>query len=257
MKFKISLSMLGVIFLLSACEGLFDDIYDSPSDEKKKQTVEGQLYVDASSWTVWHYIDLQAVADSILADSTYNTSAAFQSYDIPTTLSGTNDGQSGIYTYWYDVFGAGISHREFRSYTPTDPQPEPSSWTFAVHRNNVKVNGVGVFETTYTTIDSIPSDTSAFSGLTFTADEWNEEDVWTVNSQMLSGLIGNQGIKVSNVLSSWLKVEIPPMPPSFVLNNHVFIIKLHDGTYAAVQLADYQSTAGVKCCLTINYKYPI
>jgi len=50
-------------------------------------------------------------------------------------------------------------------------------------------------------------------------------------------------------------VEFPP-PPNFKLNNHVFIVRFNDGTYAAVQLENYQSPAGVKCNLTINYKYP-
>ena len=257
MKSRVSLIMLGVITLLSACEGLFEDIYDQPADTASKQTVEGQLYVDASSWTHWHYIDLQAVTDSLIADSTYNPSSAFQTYAIPSTLQGTEDGKSGIYTYWYDVYGKGISKHEFRSYSPTDAQAEPASWTFAVHRNNVRVNGIGVFETNYTTLDSIPSDTSAFSHLTFTPDQWNETDVWIIQAQMLSGLIGNQGISANSVLSGWIRVDIPPMPPSFTLNNHVFIVKLHDGTYAALQLENYQSSSGVKCCLTINYKYPI
>ena len=46
------------------------------------------------------------------------------------------------------------------------------------------------------------------------------------------------------------------MPPQFVHNNHVFILRLNDGTYAALQLEDYLSPTGTKCYLTINYKYP-
>ena len=46
------------------------------------------------------------------------------------------------------------------------------------------------------------------------------------------------------------------MPPSFTLNNHVFIIRLQNGNYAAVQLQNYMNAAGAKCWLTINYKYP-
>ena len=51
-------------------------------------------------------------------------------------------------------------------------------------------------------------------------------------------------------------MKIPPMPPAFSLNNHVFILRLKDGTYAALQLENYQSSTGKKCWLTINYKYP-
>ncbi|MDE6714946.1 MAG: HmuY family protein, partial [Muribaculaceae bacterium] len=68
---------------------------------------------------------------------------------------------------------------------------------------------------------------------------------------------GNQGILVNNVLSTWLKVNLPPIPPSFTLNNKVFIIKTPEGRFGAIQLENYQSSTGVKCCLTINYKYPL
>ena len=257
MTSKVSLTMLGTLAIFSACEGLFEGIYDQPTDGNGKQTVEGQFYIDASNWAQWHYIDLKAATDSLTADSTFDISSAFSTYEIPTTLQGAEDGKSGIYTYWYDVLGKGLSNNKFSSYTPTDAQEEPISWTIAVHRNNVRVNGIGVFETHYTDISSIPTDTSTLSNLTFTPDEWNEKDVWVVQSWMLQGFIGNQGISTNRVLSSWLTVDIPPLPPSFTLNRHVFIVKLHDGTYAALQLEDYQSNAGVKCCLTVNYKYPL
>lgn len=34
-------------------------------------------------------------------------------------------------------------------------------------------------------------------------------------------------------------------------------LTLADGSMAAVQLQDYQSPTGTKCCLTINYRYPL
>ncbi len=249
--------MLGTLTLFPACEGLFEDIYDQPTDGNDSPAVEGQLYIDASDWTQWHYIDLKAIADSIMTDSTFDASSAFRTYGIPTDREETGDGYSGIYTYWYDVLGKGLSNNRFESYYPTAAQEEPDSWTIAVHRNNVRVNGIGASETSYTDIGALPSDTAAFGRLTFTPDGWNEKDVWVVQSRMLQGYIGNQGISTNSVLSGWLSVDIPPLPPSFTLNSHVFIVKLHDGTYAAIQLEDYQSTSGVKCCLTINYKYPL
>ena len=105
-------------------------------------------------------------------------------------------------------------------------------------------------------MNDLPESSEAFADATFTEDVWNELDVWTIHAQMLQGLIGNQGIKVNPVLSSWLTVSLPPVPPVFTLNNHVFIIKFNDGTYGAILLENYQSPTGVKCCLTINYKYP-
>ena len=234
---------------LSACHGILDDIYDDPSNDVTLK--EGQLYVDASSWTEWYYIDL------------LDTNKEWVSMSIPTeklpTLSpqpSALNPQPGIYTYWYDVFGAGLSNHEFQSFTPTAEQPEPEKWHISVHRNNVRTNGGAAYETSYTSMSELPESSEAFADATFTPDTWNELDVWTIREQMLQGFVGNQGIRVNPVLSSWLKLEIPPVPPAFTLNNHVFIVRFGDDTYAAIQLENYQNTAGVKCCLTINYKYP-
>lgn len=233
---------------LSACHGILDELYDEPSDDMTLK--EGQLYVDASSWTDWYYIDLEHMAQG------------FVKMEIPTKESSTVNSQPstvnspGLYTYWYDVFGIGLSNYEFRRFTPTEAQEEPETWHIAVHRNNVRTNGGAVYETTYTSMEKLPESSEVFKEVTFTPDEWNERDVWVIREQMLQGLIGNQGIEINPVLSRWLNVSLPPIPPTFTLNNHVFIVRFNDGTYAAIQLENYQNAAGVKCCLTINYKYP-
>ena len=259
-----------VFVLLTACEGLFEGIYDQPPQEEQPAAVQvdtlpatdtaavaisGSLYIDASSWINWYYVDLQAMADS--AAQGRPTEPDLTPYPIPQTLTGKSDGKTGIYTYWFDVWGRGIANNEFRSYQPTDPQPAPSSWTFAVHRNNVRTHGGAVFETSLTDMAQLNMSREALSQLHFTADQWSENAVWTVQSQMINSLIGSQGIEVNSVLSSWLPVAIPPMPPTFTLNDHIFILRLADGSYAALQLTNYQSPKGTKCCLTINYKYPL
>ena len=125
----------------------------------------------------------------------------------------------GVGVRWYDVFGEGLSRNEFRHFYQIGAQPEPQDWDIAVHRDNVRTNGGAVCETQYTSMDDLPESSESFSDAKFVADEWNTTDVWTHNS-------------------------------------HVFIVRFKDGTHAAVQLADYRNTKGVKCYLTINYKYP-
>ena len=105
---------------LSACHGILDELYDEPSDEVTLK--EGQLYVDASSWTDWYYIDLT------------DAKKEFVRKEIPTEATDSLHrvsppplGAGGLYTYWYDVFGEGISKHEFRGFTPTDKQSEPES----------------------------------------------------------------------------------------------------------------------------------
>ena len=243
------------MFVCPSCEGIFENVYDSPAEETVV-TRAGQLYLDASDWEEWHYIDFDALADSIAANEDYNTSLAWQTCGIP--LSGASpDGRSGIYTYWYDVFGVGIENSEFQSYSETSAQEEPEKWSLAIHRNNVRLNGGAAAPTDYKEIDELPETKDFLTSLEFVGDEWNEKDVWVFREKMLSGIVGNQGIEINQVLSSWLSMDIPPMPPAFTRDSRVFIVKFPNGRHAALQLQDYVSAAGVKCCLTINYKYPL
>lgn len=247
--------------MLSGCQGILPGVYDEP-DPESVITNAGQLYIDASDWGEWHYIDFSTLEKQLKADPDLNTSSLWITYPIPVPdyepeKSTPLPEQSGIYTYWYDVFGEGISNNEFRSFSPITKQPEPERWTIAVHRNNVRTNGCGVYETSYTSIESCPADFRWLENLEYHTDEWNQTDVWAVQDRMLLGIIGNQGIYVNNTLGGWLSMDIPPMPPSFSLNPHVFILKLNDGSFAALQLADYIGVDGTKCCLTINYRYPL
>lgn len=247
-----------ILVMATACNGVMDSIYDRPTD--RVTTTRGQIYMDASDWHNWYYVDFDSLAQYIASGDSAGLARAqtrFAAYPIPTEGTGTaGEEATGIYTYWFDVFGSGISNNEKRGFTPTASQPEPPSWSIAIHRNNVRTNGGAVLETNYHSIDELPANSIEFTGATFKEDEWTENVVWTDQSQMLMSLIGCQGIKVNTVLSTWLRLDIPPMPPSFTMNPHVFIIRLANGRFAAVQLENYMNTAGTKCWLTINYKYP-
>lgn len=237
---------------LSSCEGLFSGVYDNP-EETTRSGEAGRLVIDASGWNEWHYLDFHK-----LPDGTETGSGGWTTMPVPRTpLTDGTESRHGIYTYWYDVFGSGLSHHEFREYSPTVPQGEPKEWSIAVHRNNVRTNGGAAATTTLRDIDALPGTAGFLNTLTFREDEWNQTDVWVEQGKMLSGLIGNQGIEINPVLSGWLRIMIPPMPPAFTMDDTVYVIRLKDGTYGAIQLVDYQSATGTKCVLTINYRYPI
>lgn len=256
MRIKTLLPLLGLLLLLCSCEGILDGIYDTAEPLTPAQ---GQIVVDASDWEKWYYIDLPTLHRLSEAGDDEALSAAqteHKAYPIPMELTQESDGKSGQYLYWFDVWGAGIANNEFREFTPCDAQPEPENWTFAIHRNNVRTNRGAVLETSYTSMDDLPESSQSFREMTFTADEWSENEVWDSQQQMLLCLVPSQGIYINKVLSGWLSMDIPPMPPSFTMNRHVFILRLADGTYAALQLANYLSPSGKKCHLTINYKYP-
>lgn len=246
-----------VLTAATGCNGILAGVYDEPPAEEPTVPT-GELYIDASSWSQWHYIHLPSLVEKLADDSSYNPAQAWQSYSIPMEpVEADAASKAGIYTYWYDIFGQGLTNNEFREYMATAAQPEPPQWTFAVHRNNVRTNGATVAPTSFETLDDIPSDKTFVNALTFEADSWSENEVWCDQSRMLLGMIGNQGINVNKVLSGWLTVRIPPIPPAFGLNAGVFILKLADGTLAALQLADYIGPDGTKCCLTIKYRYPL
>lgn len=156
----------GLLAMLTACNGILDDIYDEPATP-----AAGDIYIDASDWTQWHYIDLHALKEAA------------------------------------DISKVG-SH-------------------------------------------------SVFSTIDFVCDTWNQTDVWTVQDRMLQGLVGNQRIKINTELGKWLRLDIPPMPPAFTHNSNVFVVRLADGTYAAIRLKNSIGTTNRKCQLTIEYKYPI
>ena len=246
---KMTVAGVGIL-MLTSCNGIFDDIYDQP---KEIVPAKGQLLIDATSWTDWYYVDLnllQRLTEAGDEEALMKAQTEFAAYPIPMTATGEKDEseagheaatqgrKAGQYMYWFDVFGEGYQKNSFSYYTPTEGQEEPEEWTLAVHRNNVRTNGGAVLETSYTSMDELPESSEAFRNM------------------MLMGYVPSQGICVNKVLSSWLSMKIPPMPPAFSLNNHVFILRLKDGTYAALQLENYLSQEGKKCFLTINYKYP-
>ncbi len=243
--------------IFTSCEGAFEWVYDEPIEV---QSVEGQIYFDASAWDKWYYIDLKAIADSVSEDSSYDASESIVCMDIPMEAVGdtmfvNGNGLTGQYMYWYDIFGQGLVNNKFEYFIPTAKQPEPDDWTIAIHRDNVRTNGGAVWESDLTDVSLVHP--SLYSGAKFQEDEFTENDVWDDNSRMIMKYVPSQGININKVLSSWLTMHLIAPPPTFTHNNHVFVLRLKDGTYAALQLVDYVSSTNKKCCLTIKYKYPV
>ncbi len=252
--------MAGLI--TTGCEGTFDWVYDDPADEDVTTPVEGQFYFDFSDWKKWYYLDLPTAVEAVKADSTHNIADDFVEYDIPVDAIGDVEEErgdhkrSGQYMYYFDVFGEGITKNHFTSFTPTEPQAEPEKWTIAIHRNNVRTNGCSAYETSLTDIDAVTLEMCK-AVTEWKEDEWTENVVWDDQSTMISCYVPSQGISVNMTISSWLTMKIPPVPPSFSMNNHVMLIRLADGSFGALQLVDYVSPTNKKCCLTVKYKYPI
>lgn len=255
----ISLTILSSV--LASCEGTFEWVYDNIETEEQT-TAEGQIYLDASDWKKWYYIDLPRMAEAAKTDSAYNVNDDIVAYDIPTEATGqetTEHGERhdiGQYSYYFDVFNEGLKNNHFVSFRPTEAQQEPETWSIAIHRNNVRTNGCGAYETELYDIEKV-SHEMCIAVEEWNEDQWSENEVWDDQETMLTCVIPCQGIEVNRTLSAWLAIEIPPTPPAFTMNSHVMLLRLPDATYAALQLTDYMNAQGKKCCLTIKYKYPI
>ncbi len=185
LKKTISIAASGLVVLsLAACHGILDDLYDQP--EAEVVPAKGQLLIDATSWTDWYYVDLkqlQQLSAEGKEDDLRKAQTEWTPYPIPMSLTGDTDGHSGQYLYWFDVFGAGLSRNEFRSFVPCDPQPEPDAWSFAVHRNNVRTHGGAALRTTYTSMDQLPETSEPFHDIEFTPDEWTQTRCGTARSR--------------------------------------------------------------------------
>lgn len=139
----------------------------------------------------------------------------------------------------------------------TDPQArEPEEWDIAVHRYDAKTNGGTVLETGFTGFDALRNTGTMPEG-TYVADTWTTGKIAIDMSGMMDGHIVYAESYWNEELSKWLDVDTSNMPPSYTLSNKVYVIRLKDGTSAAVRLTNYMNTAGVKGYLTIDYLYPL
>lgn len=164
---KMTVAGLGML-MLTACNGIFDDIYDEPEEIVP---AKGQIVMNATSWTDWYYVDLpklQKLTEAGDEAALLKVQTEFEAYPIPMTATGEKDEsdaghaaatagrKAGQYMYWFDVFGEGIKKNTFTYFEPTAEQGAPSEWTLAIHRNNVRTNGGAVLETSYTSMDQLP-----------------------------------------------------------------------------------------------------
>lgn len=206
--------MAGAVLLpLSACNGMFDDIYDEPIEDVvdgfgfssvSDGTTVGKIYVDATSYTDWVYI-------------------SFSDRKV-TTL---------------DV-----------------SQPAPENWDIAVHRYDAKTNSGRVADSGATGF-SVLSSMARPTADEYVADIWTTDKIITDMSTMMDGYLSYAVSYYNAELSKWLNVDKSTMPPIYSMSNKVYLVRLADGTDAAVKLENYMDAQGIKGYLTIQYIYPL
>lgn len=206
--------LLGVIAMLSlsACNGIFEDIYDAPQTDATKRygfvaidnkTHKGRIYIDATDYTEWHYIDL---------------------HNKEVITKDVNDAP-------------------------------PTTWDFAIHRYDAKTNKGYVAECTAAALNSLPA-VGSISDALFIVDEWTTDKITTDMSQMMDGIIIYAEDYYNSCLSKWLHVDTSVMPPIYTLSGRIYLLRLSDGTYAALRLTNFMDDSAMKGFMTIDYLYP-
>lgn len=207
------LSGVVAMLSLSACNGIFEDIYDEPLAEEKNEygfivvddkSNTGRIYIDATDYTEWHYIDL------------LNKKVVTKNVD----------------------------------------EDAPVNWDFAVHRYDAKTNGGAVMECSAADFSSVPN-INTIPEESFVADEWTTNKITVDMSQMMDGIILYAEDYYNPCLSKWLNVDTSTMPPIYKLSGKIYLLKLSDGSCAALRLSNYMSDAAIKGFMTIDYLYPV
>ena len=93
------------IIMLTACNGIFDDIYDQP---KEIVPAKGQMVINATSWTDWYYVDLNELHQLTIngdEEALLKAQTEFTAYPIPMEPTGdkvttpVTDKKTGQYMY--------------------------------------------------------------------------------------------------------------------------------------------------------------
>lgn len=223
-----SIIMLGVIAgLFPACNGLFEDLYDEAATAADSEfgfiqsdptTRTGIIYVDATSYTRWTYIDFHRLA----VDST--------------EICDANVDADGLLI-------------------------EPEAWDIAIHRYDAKTNQGAVMVTGYPSVDDLrtasPLPATLLYGDGWNSDLWTTEQIAVDMSHMMEGYLIYSPSYYNPLLSEWLNVDTSNMPPTYTLSNKTYLVRLKDGTVAALRLRDFMNEVSIKGYMTIEYLYPV
>lgn len=207
------LSGAALLLSLTACNGIFEGIYDKPAVDVVNDygfiivdegTRTGRIYIDATDYTEWHYVDLK---------NKQVTTAAVDA-------------------------------------------AAPESWDFAVHRYDAKTNEAVVWESSASAFEALPAVGSVAEEL-WVADEWTTDRITVDMSQMMDGVILYAEDYRNPCLSRWLDVDTSTMPPVYTLSGKIYLLRLSDGTFAALRLTNFMNDAAIKGYMTIDYLYPV
>ncbi len=169
-------------------------------------------------------------------------------YDAPSEIPGNNDKESSFsnidataYTNWVYI--------ELNKGTQTtldygNTTDIPSDWTIALHRYDIKTNSGSAYRTSYTSLDEVK--TAAQKG-TFPmpdASEFTQDEPSKITidmSHMMEGYIDYADANINKVLGKWLNVDTSSMPPSYTMDDNVYLVRTSGGDVYAIQFTGYSN----------------
>lgn len=193
---------------------------------------------------------LEGIYDQPTTDTEF--SYGFNSINDNSGATGTVYIDATSYTRWTYI---DFHTQKMDSVEITPETQVPENWDIAIHRYDVKTNDGSVLETGLTGLSTLLTSGALPQG-TFISDEWTTEKIIVDMSTMADGYLGYAESDYNPELSKWLNVDKSTMPPIYTPSNKVYLLKLKDGTMAAIRLKSYMNELGVKGYMTFDYIYP-
>lgn len=194
---------------------------------------------------------LEGIYDQPTTDTEF--SYGFNSINDNSGATGTVYIDATSYTRWTYI---DFHTQKIDSVEITPETQVPENWDIAIHRYDVKTNDGSVLETGLTGLSTLLTSGALPQG-TFISDEWTTEKIVVDMSTMADGYLGYTESDYNPELSKWLNVDKSTMPPIYTPSNKVYLLKLKDGTIAAIRLKSYMNELGVKGYMTFDYIYPL
>ena len=253
---------------LTACNGLFDGIYDEVEDEDEEYVDDSSAGTATTDTTSTDTTSTEQ-SDTIATDTTTTGGTTvtvtgsvttgtygFTAYDWSTHRGTVYVNCSDYYTWNYLDFHT-LTWSTLTIDLSADDilADEPSAWDIALHRWDTRTNGGKVIETDYTSLDDFEAAGTLPTG-TWVEDTWYEY-VNVDMSGMMSGVIGYMSCYCNMELTKWMDVDTDNMPPTYTASGKVYCVEFSDGSYMACILSAYMNSKGTKGYLTIDYIFPI
>ena len=96
------------------------------------------------------------------------------------------------------------------------------------------------------------------AGYSGTVSDTETTDRITIDmSGMMDGVILYAKSDYNETLSRWLDVDTSTMPPIYTMSGKIYVLRLQDGTHAAIHLLGYANEQNTKGYMTFEYLYPL